>query len=127
VEEADKDVRSDEAPATSGGPGDEHDPGPELRLVVVSEAGKGTEFPVSRDETVIGQEEGSDIVLGDDRFASGKHARIVCEGDQLFLEDLDSLNGTYVRITGRVPLEPGTEVLVGTTRLHVGFSRGEVS
>src|SRR5262249_33716147 len=46
----------------------------------------------------VGRGRDNDLVVSD-RFASGKHARIECRGEQFFLIDQSS-NGTYVSIQG---------------------------
>jgi pSer/pThr/pTyr-binding forkhead associated (FHA) protein len=65
--------------------------------------------PLTKAEgTVIGRDaKSSDIVLADDEWASRAHARIVFRDQRVFLEDLGSTNGTFVRISGRLPLRTG--------------------
>lgn len=51
-----------------------------------------------------------------DLAASGRHARIGCDHGELWLEDLDSSNGTFLsgqRIQSRVRLDPGAVVELG--------------
>ncbi len=64
---------------------------------------------------------------------SSKHAHIVKVGEQLFLEDRSSANGTYVRghrlASGqRVPVSNGEKVFIGPMPLliHIGDSRVDV-
>jgi len=50
------------------------------------------------------------------------HARLYAEGEQLFIEDLGSLQGTVVnneRIKYFGPLQPQDQILIGPYRLHV--------
>jgi len=54
------------------------------------------------DEIVLGREEG-DIVFGDDAFLSRRHCTIGWDGQRAMVTDLNSSNGTFVRLTG-----PGT-------------------
>lgn len=54
----------------------------------------------------------------DDDYVSTRHARIAASGDQWFVEDLGSTNGTYVgsaRITQPTTLTLGTQVRIGKT------------
>jgi adenylate cyclase len=54
-----------------------------------------------------------------DKIVSKKHARIVLEGDTWVLEDLESLNGTFLngnRVSGKHPLAHGDELSLGATR-----------
>lgn len=54
------------------------------------------------DEVVIGREEG-DMVFGDDAFLSRRHCTIAWDGQRATVTDLNSSNGTFIRLTG-----PGT-------------------
>ena len=58
----------------------------------------------------------------DDDYVSTRHARIAASGDQWFVEDLGSTNGTYIgtaRITQPTTLTLGTQVRVGKTVLEL--------
>lgn len=47
---------------------------------------------------------------------------ITVHGEQMFVEDLASKNGTFVdgtRVRGRVPLQDGAEIRLGLLKLHV--------
>lgn len=70
-------------------------------------------------EFVIGRASGCDIVL-DDPSVSRRHARIQQIGDQFALEDLGSLNGTFLdgmRVTAPVWLTEGGLVGIGSFAL----------
>src|SRR5690606_2832887 len=58
-----------------------------------------------------------------DAFLSPEHARLVIEESQLHIEDLYSLNGTYIRIRDEVRLSPGDCFLMGRQVLR--FERFE--
>ena len=73
------------------------------------------------DRLTVGRSEENTVVLALDLMASGRHARIVRDGDDVFLEDLESKNGTYVgetRIAKRLAIQPGTIFSVGTTSVE---------
>lgn len=53
------------------------------------------EYPVNKDRITIGRRPANDIHL-DNLGVSGYHAAIVTIGNDSFLEDIDSTNGTYV-------------------------------
>jgi len=53
------------------------------------------EIPLDQDVMTIGRKEENDIVI-DNQSVSGRHAKILKEGDAVFVEDVNSLNGTYV-------------------------------
>jgi pSer/pThr/pTyr-binding forkhead associated (FHA) protein len=66
---------------------------------------------------------GSDAAIRlDDDYVSTRHARIAASGDQWFVEDLGSTNGTYigtVRITQPTTITLGTQVRVGKTLIEL--------
>lgn len=66
----------------------------------------------------IGREE-NDINFPDDPFISGQHVHVSRNGDQLTLTDLDSKNGTFVRIDGEHALQHGDYVFMGQQLLRV--------
>ena len=54
----------------------------------------------------------------DDDYVSTWHARIATNGEQWFVEDLGSTNGTFLgsqRVTSPVPIAVGTPVRIGKT------------
>ncbi len=58
----------------------------------------------------------------DDDYVSTRHARIAQSGEQWFVEDLGSTNGTYVgshRITQPTTLQLGSQVRIGKTILEL--------
>jgi pSer/pThr/pTyr-binding forkhead associated (FHA) protein len=88
-------------------------------LVVRSGGGRaGEQFPLERTQTTIGRTPDCDIFL-DDVTVSRRHA-IVAKGAARFtLQDLGSLNGTFLnrhRIE-QAELESGDEVQIGKYRL----------
>jgi hypothetical protein len=89
-------------------------------LVVRSGGGRAGEyFSPQGERTTIGRSPDNDIFL-DDVTVSRKHAVLVQTGGELKIEDLGSLNGTFVnrrRIDSAVRLESGDEVQIGKYRL----------
>jgi predicted component of type VI protein secretion system len=84
-------------------------------LVMFRSDGERRSFSVTRNITVIGRREDSDlrIPLGD---VSRKHCRLIKDGDGMRLEDLGSSNGTYhngVRVEKDAVLQPGDSIQVG--------------
>lgn len=76
-----------------------------------------------RGPVIIGRNPGSDIVIGAE-YVSGRHARFSIMGQNLFIEDLQSTNGTAVngqRITDPVALRSGDVVNVGDVEIRVRF------
>jgi pSer/pThr/pTyr-binding forkhead associated (FHA) protein len=90
-------------------------------LIVRSGGGRsGETFHPQGERTTIGRSPDCEIFL-DDVTVSRRHAVLIRRGDEFFIEDLGSLNGTYVnrkRIES-ARLESGDEVQVGKYRLTV--------
>ncbi len=73
------------------------------------------------EKLLIGRERGNDFVI-DSPYASGYHAQIEQCGKDLYIEDLESTNGTYVngkRIPKKRLLKPGDSILIGGETLEV--------
>ena len=89
-------------------------------LVVRSGGGRaGEHFIPQGDRTTIGRSPDNDIFL-DDVTVSRKHAVVLQSGGEFQIEDLGSLNGTFVnrrRIDAATRLESGDEVQIGKYRL----------
>jgi len=89
-------------------------------LVVRSGGGRaGEHFIPQGDRTTIGRSPDNDIFL-DDVTVSRKHAVVLQSCGELRIEDLGSLNGTFVnrrRIDAATRLESGDEVQIGKYRL----------
>jgi FHA domain/zinc-ribbon domain len=89
-------------------------------LVVRSGGGRaGEHFSPQGDRTTIGRSPDNDVFLDDVTF-SRKHAVLVQSGGEFRIEDLGSLNGTFVnrrRIESATRLESGDEVQIGKYRL----------
>jgi pSer/pThr/pTyr-binding forkhead associated (FHA) protein len=80
-------------------------------LVLAIEEGGRIELPLSK-EVVIGRLDASHAVFpdvdlsneqGTEKGVSRRHARISRRDDQVFIEDLNSLNGTFLNSTRLVP------------------------
>ena len=74
------------------------------------------EIPLT-DRLVIGRDN-ADVRIAGDRFASGRHAEVQIAGEQVILRDLDSRNGTFVRLDGEIELRNGDVLLVGRQLLR---------
>jgi pSer/pThr/pTyr-binding forkhead associated (FHA) protein len=89
------------------------------RVVQILRGGlSGFAFRADSPVTTIGRE-GNDIDFPDDPFISGRHARVSWKNKQLSLTDLDSKNGTFLRISGEYPLKHGDYVFMGQQLLRV--------
>jgi pSer/pThr/pTyr-binding forkhead associated (FHA) protein len=95
----------------------------ETGFVLADEEGKShTLFDIN----TIGRAEDADIIINDP-FVSSKHALIVKRGSKLFLQDLNSTNGSFLngkRVRNKpVKLKENDEILIGKKKLT--FLRGE--
>jgi Inner membrane component of T3SS, cytoplasmic domain len=93
-----------------------------VRLVVQRSPSleEGDEFPLNSAPVTVGRGGQNDLVLTGDEFASSRHARIELRGDGVWVQDLDSTNGTYVngaRVAGAKRLDAGDVLRVGETDL----------
>lgn len=95
----------------------------QARLTVVGDGGmpplSGTTFPLAA-VTTVGRSSQNTIILNDS-FASGSHARITRRGQQWWLEDLQSRNGTLlngVPLTDTAVLASGDVITIGNTRFQ---------
>ncbi len=83
------------------------------KLVVIGQDGKpGREYEVEGDQTDVGREEGS-ILLVNDPYVSPRHARLQFREGRFFIRDLESVNGVYVRLRAPERLQHADLVLVG--------------
>ena len=76
------------------------------------------EYTVKKPSTIIGRSDG-DWVCPDDGRMSRRHTELVLEGKRMYLVDLGSTNGTYVRLPSRFRLSKGDCVLVGNELFRV--------
>ena len=91
------------------------------RLVVTEGPLRGTTLPLGSSAVLVGRAPSCTLVLDDD-YSSSRHARIFPQGDQWFVEDLGSTNGTFVgeqRVEGPTPVPTGTAVRIGQSILEL--------
>jgi pSer/pThr/pTyr-binding forkhead associated (FHA) protein len=87
----------------------------DVKLLVKRGTNDSHEIPLTGPETVVGRQKGCKL-----RIPSGtvsrQHCRLLFEDDRLFVEDLNSSNGTFVngvRVYGRQLVQPGDEIEIG--------------
>lgn len=95
--------------------------GSPTHLIVVEGDNTGARAELSDAPLLIGR--GSDAAIKlDDDYVSTRHARVAASGDEWFVEDLGSTNGTYVgtvRITQPTTIGLGIQVRIGKTILEL--------
>jgi len=88
------------------------------RLRIIEPASHKGELYSLGDELTVGRGGGCGVVLPDDSFVSTVHARLFRRGDELFVEDLGSRNGTFVngeQVTAPTRIKRGDRVQFGQT------------
>jgi pSer/pThr/pTyr-binding forkhead associated (FHA) protein len=94
-------------------------PAERIRLTLVRNDGvPGPVFTVAGEEALCGRTHG-EIRLGDDPSVSPRHARFTLAGGVLRVEDLGSVNGTYLRLKEPRRLAAGDEFRVGRQLLRL--------
>ncbi|MFL6229528.1 MAG: FHA domain-containing protein [Pyrinomonadaceae bacterium] len=102
------------------------------RLTINRGRAAGKEFPVHEDEAYIGRWDADSGIFPDvdldaddpEAKVSRRHARITRRGEQYFIEDLGSTNGTFINRGRRLlpgdrqPLNDGDEIIIGKTFLR---------
>jgi hypothetical protein len=76
------------------------------------------QYPVGGAGLRLGRDD-ADIVFPDDTYVSGQHCRLSIDGGEVFIEDLGSSNGTYLRVRTGDAVAFGTLVLVGHTQFRI--------
>ena len=90
-------------------------------LQVLSGANQGQSVPLGEGPILLGRGTDAAIRLDDD-YVSTRHARFATNGEQWFVEDLGSTNGTYIgsqRVTTPVPVGLGIQVRTGKTVIEL--------
>jgi pSer/pThr/pTyr-binding forkhead associated (FHA) protein len=120
-----RDGTGDRATRSSKGRGKQHSSVPTLdrdkldsqfptgfELVTINDDGTdGRAIPVRSAKTILGRD--GDTRFPTDEFLNPKHARLTIEDQKFFIEDLHSLNGTFLKLRGEVRLQPGDTFLMG--------------
>jgi len=86
-------------------------------LKIVDGPNAGQSVPLGDGPILLGRGTDAAIRLDDD-YVSTRHARFATNGEQWFVEDLGSTNGTYLgsqRITAPIPIGLGIQVRLGKT------------
>ena len=94
-------------------------------LIALNGAGAGARFLLDSDLITVGRDQNSQIFF-DDITVSRKHCTISRSADRFEIEDLRSLNGTYVNAHAitRTSLRTGDELQIGKYRLT--FFQGQL-
>jgi pSer/pThr/pTyr-binding forkhead associated (FHA) protein len=80
----------------------------------------GNAFPVPEMGLHLGRERG-DVLFPEDGYVSGLHCRIAWQNNQLFLTDLGSSNGTFIRLSKEADVQTGDILLMGQQLFRVAM------
>jgi pSer/pThr/pTyr-binding forkhead associated (FHA) protein len=111
-------------PSAAQGPGGMQvwgspDTGFRFRLLQMMEGGvRGAAYPLREGDNLVGREQG-DITFPTDGFISGRHAVLSVRGDRLFVRDVGSSNGTFLRLSAPTFVDSGDQFLLGRQLLRV--------
>ncbi len=89
--------------------------------VIIGRDVTGAAFPLLGESCTLGRERG-DINFPDDGYVSGLHARVTLRDGRVFLADLGSSNGTFIKVNGERAVGHESFVLLGQQlfRLNLG-------
>jgi Nif-specific regulatory protein len=97
------------------------------RLAAIAGKLKGSVFPLGDEQLVIGRETSADVCLADPSV-SRRHSRLERNAGQFWINDLQSLNGTFVNdvpVKQRA-LEHGDRIRIGDTQFLFLLHEGDV-
>jgi pSer/pThr/pTyr-binding forkhead associated (FHA) protein len=80
--------------------------------VIIGRDVTGAAFPLLGDSCTLGRERG-EINFPDDGYVSGLHARVTLRDGRVFLADLGSSNGTFIKVNGERGVGHDSYVLLG--------------
>jgi len=89
--------------------------------VIIGRDITGAAFPLLGDTITLGRERG-EINFPDDGYVSGLHARVVLRDGRVFLADLGSSNGTFIKVNGERAVGHESFVLLGQQLFRLNFA-----
>ena len=88
--------------------------------LIIGRDATGNAFPLPEAGIHLGRERG-DVLFPEDGYVSGLHCRLAPENGQLYLTDLGSSNGTFVRINGETDVIDGDILLMGQQLFRISM------
>lgn len=86
--------------------------------VIIGDDVTGAAYPLLGDSITMGREHG-DINFPEDGYVSGMHARLVARDSRVFLSDMGSSNGTFMKVAGERTIVNGSFILLGQQLFRV--------
>lgn len=90
-----------------------------VRLRVVAGRDQDKVFIVPADGGLIGRTEEADVALETDAYVDDEHARVLRDETGVVVEDLESVNGVFVRVQSKAVLKAGDEIKIGQAIFRV--------
>jgi pSer/pThr/pTyr-binding forkhead associated (FHA) protein len=88
--------------------------------LVIGREETGNAFPIPESGVHLGRERG-DILFPEDGYVSGLHCRLSWDGQRLFLTDLGSSNGTFLRMSAEFEVRSGDVLLMGQQLFRISL------
>jgi hypothetical protein len=88
--------------------------------VIVGREQDGSAFPLFGDAVVLGRERG-DLTFPEDGYVSGTHARVAFRDGRYYLCDMNSSNGTFLRLREERIMPSGGFVLMGQQLFRIVY------
>ncbi|MGI8817338.1 MAG: FHA domain-containing protein FhaB/FipA [Pseudonocardia sp.] len=91
------------------------------QLIVTHGALAGTRVSLDSKPITLGRADDSTLVLDDD-YASTRHAKLSLQGEEWYVEDLGSTNGTYLdraKVSGPTRVPMGVPIRIGKTVIEL--------
>jgi len=95
----------------------------EVRLIVERGKTQKATYRLQSGETIIGRRQDCDLRIASSEV-SRRHCALTIDGEHLKIEDLDSVNGTFIngaRVVGKQVVRPGDRLEVGPVRFVVKY------
>ena len=94
------------------------------KLTVLTEGIEPASFELAKEVTSVGRVQGNDIVL-DHQSVSGSHGELVLRGQDVYIRDLGSTNGSYIdgSKVAESPVQPGEVITFGEVQLKLEGAR----
>lgn len=89
-------------------------------LLIIGRDTTGNAYTIPAEGLMLGRERG-DIIFPDDGYVSGLHCRLNGQGTKVYLTDLGSSNGTFIRLTAEATLRQGSLLLMGQQLFRLDF------
>lgn len=86
--------------------------------LIIGRDAAGNAFPVPETGLHLGRERG-DVLFPEDGYVSGLHCRLAMQGGHMYLTDLGSSNGSFVRLMAETEVVDGDVLLMGQQLFRV--------